>query len=265
MISSLFLVSSQFESAIATATDFSANNYAINNTLSSNVTSINTLGKLPSTQEYDKIKNCNQDTSKIPSSEEYLTYFNCCHVKLHNLPNGTQQVIREFTVVIKENQSIPIADNGLVFEKAWTFNGTIPGPTMRVTEGDKVMINVINDKQNNHTHSLHLHSTHPADMDGVDGPSGQIRPGQNFTYTFIAQPYGIYPYHCHVTPIEEHINNGLYGAFIIDPKTLRPAMKEMVMMMNGYDLDYEKEGSDQVVFLLQTRSRKIICLKVLSM
>ena len=232
LISSLFFVSSQFESAIAAATDL----------LASNDTNNSTLGKIPSTQEYDKIKNCNQDRSKIPSSEEYLTYFNCGHVKLHNLPNGTQQVIREFTVVIKENQSIPIADNGLVFEKAWTFNGTIPGPTMRVTEGDKVMINVINDKQNNHTHSLHLHSTHPADMDGVDGPGGQIRPGQNFTYTFIAQPYGIYPYHCHVTPIEEHINNGLYGAFIIDPKIPRPAMKEIVMMMNGYDLDYEKEG-----------------------
>ena len=83
------------------------------------------------------------------------------------------------------------------------FNGTIPGPTIRVTEGDKVMINIINDKQNNHTHSLHLHSTHPADMDGVDGPGGQILPGQNFTYTFIAQPYGIYPHHCHVTPIED--------------------------------------------------------------
>ena len=53
---------------------------------------------------------------------------------------------------------------------------------MRVTEGDIVMINVINSKENNHTHSLHLHSTHPSNMDGMDGPGGYIKPGQNFTY-----------------------------------------------------------------------------------
>lgn len=197
-----------------------------------------------SAQEYDKIKNCNTDASKRPTSEEYLTYFNCGHVS-YGLPtsNGTQkQVTREFTLVIKENQSIPIANNGLTFDGAWTFNGTVPGPTMRVTEGDLVKITVINDKGNNHTHSLHLHSIHPAEMDGVDGPGGSIMPSQNFTYTFTAQPYGVYPYHCHVSPIEQHINNGLYGVFIIDPKIPRQKMNEMVMMMNGYDLDYEKEG-----------------------
>lgn len=191
--------------------------------------------------EYDKIKNCTTDADKRPTSVEYLTFFNCGHL-VSDDNNNESQTTREFTLILSENRSIPIASNGLIFNPAWTFNGTIPGPTMRVTEGDIVKIKVINPPENNHTHSMHMHSIHPGDMDGVEGPSGFIKPGQNYTYIFEAGPYGVYPYHCHVTPIDQHINNGLYGALIIDPKTPRQNMSEMVMMLNGYDLDYEKEG-----------------------
>jgi FtsP/CotA-like multicopper oxidase with cupredoxin domain len=207
----------------------------------SNFVSESTHNKSLTVSEYDNIKNCTTDTSKRPTSIEYLTFFNCGHV-ISVDKNNESQTTREFTLIISENRSIPIASNGLVFSPAWTFNDTIPGPTMRVTEGDIVKIKVINPPENNHTHSMHMHSIHPGDMDGVDGPGGYIKPGQSFTYIFKAGPYGVYPYHCHVTPIEQHINNGLYGALIIDPKTPRQNMTEMVMMMNGYDLDYEKEG-----------------------
>jgi len=212
------------------------------------VTHNNVSKNLISPEEYDEIKNCSPDIDKEPTSIEYLTFFNCGHIKSSSSSSTAyndsrnNQTVREFTLIIEENQSLPIASNGLTFFDAWTFNGTIPGPTMRVTEGDLVKINVINSKENNHTHSLHLHSTHPANMDGIDGPGGYIKPGQNFTFVFTAQPYGVYPYHCHVSPIDQHINKGLYGAFIIDPKSPRQNMTEMVMMMNGYDLDYEKEG-----------------------
>jgi FtsP/CotA-like multicopper oxidase with cupredoxin domain len=220
-------------SSLSSSTSAFLNNNTINN---------NTNSKPISQEDYDKLKNCNTDTSLRPSSIEYLTYFNCGHVHASSFPDGNQQVTREFTLIAEENQSIPIADNGLKFEDAWTFNGTIPGPTMRVTEGDIVKINLVNSIENNHSHSLHLHSIHPSDMDGIEGQGGTIAPGQNYTYTFVAQPHGVYPYHCHVTPIDQHINKGLYGVFIIDPKVPRPFMNEMVMLMNGYDLDYEKEG-----------------------
>jgi FtsP/CotA-like multicopper oxidase with cupredoxin domain len=143
---------------------------------------------------------------------------------------------------------------------------------MRMTEGDLVRINVINSKDNRFTHSLHMHSIHAAEMDGVATPisngintqghthssvnvnhhsqiptgdvyeSGMILPGKNFTYEFVAQPYGVYPYHCHVNPVADHINRGLYGMMIIDPKEPREQMTEMVMTMNGYDMDYDLEG-----------------------
>jgi manganese oxidase len=219
-----------------------------------------------SVKEYDIQKNCTPDLTKRPTSIEYLTHFNCGRVSQGE--NG--QTIREFTLIIEENQNITISNAGHYFD-AWTFNGTAPGPTMRMTEGDLVRINVINGEYNKHTHSLHMHSIHTAEMDGVATPqssnlqghlhgvvqdnnmntkyagdvyeSGMILPGKSFTYEFVAQPYGVYPYHCHVNPVADHINRGLYGMMIIDPKEPREQITEMVMTMNGYDMDYDLEGA----------------------
>ena len=209
-----------------------------------------------SVENYDMQKNCTTDLDKRPTSREYLIHFNCGRVSQSE--NG--QTIREFTLIIEENQNITISNAGHYFD-AWTFNGTVPGPTMRMTEGDLVRINVINSKDNQHTHSLHMHSIHAAEMDGVTIPvssnshgnnmistdafyeSGMILPGKSFTYEFVAQPYGVYPYHCHVNPVADHINRGLYGMMIIDSREPREQMVEMVMTLNGYDMDYDLEGT----------------------
>jgi FtsP/CotA-like multicopper oxidase with cupredoxin domain len=217
----------------------------------------NSNNAFTSVEDYDMQKNCTADLDKKPTSIEYLTHFNCGRVSQGE--NG--QTIREFTLIIEENQNITISNAGHYFD-AWTFNGTVPGPTMRMTEGDLVRINVINSKDNQHTHSLHMHSIHAAEMDGVATPvsskshgnnmistgdvlyeSGMISPGKSFTYEFVAQPYGVYPYHCHVNPVADHINRGLYGMMIIDSTEPREQMVEMVMTLNGYDMDYDLEGT----------------------
>lgn len=203
-----------------------------------------TVIKHLSPTEYDQLKNCSTDLDKSPTSIEYLTYFNCGRVITEQGINGSHTV-REFTLVVEENKTIPISDLGHT-SNGWTFNGTIPGPTMRMTEGDLVRIEVINSENNTQAHSLHMHSVHSSDMDGVEGPGGTIAPGKSFTYEFVAQPYGVYPYHCHVNPIADHINRGLYGMMIIDPKEARPQMTEFAMMMNAYDLDYDQEGPTMI-------------------
>lgn len=193
-----------------------------------------------SVSAYDKLKNCTTDLNKRPTAIEYLTYFNCGHVST----SSTGQTIRDFTLIIDENQKIPVSDEGHIFD-GWTFNGTIPGPTMRVTQGDHVRIKVINNPENQHPHSLHLHSIHAAVVDGVSMggyEGGAIPPGGSFVYEFIAQPYGLFPYHCHVNPVADHINRGLYGMMIIDPKVPRTQMTEFAMLMNGYDLNFDQEG-----------------------
>ncbi len=189
-----------------------------------------------SVKDYDKMKNCTTELDKRPTSIEYLTYFNCGRVSVDN--DNASTTLREFTLIVEENHKVPISNKGHTLE-AWTFNGTVPGPTMRMTEGDHVKITVINSKESKHSHTLHMHSIHPSTSDGVEQP---IAPGEKFTYDFIAHPYGVYPYHCHVDPIEDHINRGLYGMMIIDPKTPRENMTEFAMLMNGYDLDLDQEG-----------------------
>lgn len=89
---------------------------------------------------------------------------------------------------------------------------------------------------------MHFHGFHPGEMDGVPstGPGGLVEPGSSFTYEFDAEPFGLHLYHCHVFPLARHIAKGLYGAFIVDPKEGRPPVdREMVMVMNGIDVDFD--------------------------
>ena len=111
-------------------------------------------------------ENCAKDMDDRPNPLEYLTYFNCGHVTQYK--NGT--LLRHFSLFITENKAIPISDidtKDPVLFHAWTFNDTIPGPTMRMTEGDHVQITVYNSNSSQHPHSLHMHSIHSGTMDGV--------------------------------------------------------------------------------------------------
>jgi manganese oxidase len=193
-----------------------------------------------SSEGYDKIKNCTTDLSKKPTPVEYLTHFNCGHVS----KDEGGRTVRQFTLIIEENQKIPISYEGHIFE-GWTFNGTIPGPTIRVTEGDVVRIRIINSNDNTRDHSFYTQPINYGESNSFTKsaqPGGTISPGRSFTYEFIAEPYGVYPYYCHVEPMADHINRGLYGMMIIDPKEPRPQMEEMAMLLNGYDLDLDLEG-----------------------
>src|SRR5688572_15349219 len=78
----------------------------------------------------------------------------------------------------------------------------------------------------------------------MDGslPEHQVAPGERFVYEFVAEPFGLHLYHCHAVPLKRHIHKGLYGVFIIDPKEPRPPADELVMVMNGFDTDFDAEN-----------------------
>jgi FtsP/CotA-like multicopper oxidase with cupredoxin domain len=152
--------------------------------------------------------------------------------KESRLPSG--QVLREYEL-IAENREIEVAPG--VFYPAWTYNGQVPGPTIRCTEGDRLRVRFVN--KGSHSHSIHFHGIHPSNMDGAFEP---VHPGRSFVYEFDAEPFGLHLYHCHTVPIKRHIHKGLYGAFIIDPKQGRPPAHEMVMVMNGFDTNFDGEN-----------------------
>ena len=161
----------------------------------------------------------------------FLTKFD--YGKVSKLPDG--RTLREYEIV-SFNKDMEVAP-GVMFP-AWTFNGEIPGPTLRATEGDLIRIQFTNGSD--HPHTLHFHGIHPGNQDGV---FENIEPGKSFTYEFDAEPYGLHMYHCHTMPLAKHIAKGLFAAFIIDPKQGRPSVdKELVMIQHGWDVDFDGEN-----------------------
>ncbi|SDK40255.1 Multicopper oxidase with three cupredoxin domains (includes cell division protein FtsP and spore coat protein CotA) [Nonomuraea maritima] len=154
--------------------------------------------------------------------------------KSSRLPGG--RTLREWTLEAHE-KSIEVAPG--VTYPAWTYNGRIPGPTLRADEGDRLRITLVN--HSSHPHTVHFHGVHAPEVDGVPGIGpGLVQPGGRTVYEFDALPYGLHPYHCHVSPLAPHIAKGLYGALLIDPKQGRPKADEMVMVMNGFDTNFDR-------------------------
>ena len=146
--------------------------------------------------------------------------------------------VREWTL-LAQDKTIEVAP-GVKFD-AWTYNGRVPGPTLRATEGERLRVRLQNASK--HPHTIHFHGIHPSSQDGVPGVGrGDIAPGEELAYEFTAEPFGLHLYHCHSRPLAEHIAKGLYGAFVIDPKQGRPKADELVMVQNGFDTNFDREN-----------------------
>jgi len=148
------------------------------------------------------------------------------------------RTLREWEIVAQDKE-IEVAPG--VKYAAWTYNGRVPGPTLRAREGERLRVHFVN--ASDHRHTMHFHGIHTAANDGVPGVGrGDIGPGESFTYEFDAEPFGLHHYHCHTSPLAEHISKGLYGAFIIDPKQGRPDADELVLVQNGFDTNFDREN-----------------------
>lgn len=138
------------------------------------------------------------------------------------------RTVREFRLTASTST---IQLNTAVSFNIWDLNGRIPGPTLRAKQGERIRVLFLN--QAGHSHSLHFHGVHPAEMDGVKPVSN----GKATIYEFDAEPYGVHLYHCHIEPVTRHIAKGLYGMFIIDPPSPRQRADEIVLIMAGYDVN----------------------------
>lgn len=142
-------------------------------------------------------------------------------IKVPQISPAHAQAVKHVTLVIEEAK-IQVAPDAVWH--AWTYNGTVPGPTIHLTIGDQLEVRVIN--RLNLTHSFHTHllnynfSSDGSQANVIAGLMGpMVTPGKEYTYHFAATKAGIYYYHCHSSdhhPISYHIHQGLYGAIIID-------------------------------------------------
>jgi manganese oxidase len=131
------------------------------------------------------------------------------------------------------------------FVDAWAYNGQVPGPQIRVKEGDRVRFILKNELEEStavHFHGLEL----PVEMDGVPFiTQPPVKPGESFTYEFTVPEgnSGSHMYHSHHNAAKQ-VGLGLLGAFIVEPKNPRPIEQvdvDYVMILNdgahGYTLN----------------------------
>ncbi len=143
------------------------------------------------------------------------------------------------------------------------FNGRVPGPTIRVTEGDWVKVRFKNRTELMHT--IHWHGLDvPYTMDGVPWVTQDpVRPGQTFIYRFQARPAGTRFYHCHFGTLL-HMQSGMHGAFIIekrdDPVRRRfPYTRDYVLILTSWDLDFMR---DELNAMLRRMKERMLLMKL---
>lgn len=122
---------------------------------------------------------------------------------------ASEAPIKEFRIPITHD-TIEIAD-GKTYE-GWTFGGTVPGPTIRVREGDEVRITLVNESPMGH--SIDFHSARIP----MNEAFRTIAPGDSLDFTFTASDPGAYLVHCGTPPVLLHIMQGMYLAIVVDPE-----------------------------------------------
>ena len=123
----------------------------------------------------------------------------------------------------------------------WTFNGKVPGPMIRVRQGDTVEVTLHNDPSSRMAHSIDFHA--------ALGPGGgaalsQTVPGQSKAFTFQATTPGLFVYHCGTPMIAEHMANGMYGLILIEPENGLPHVDHEYYVMQGEIYTSEPKGKE---------------------
>ena len=168
------------------------------------------------------------------------------------IAEAEEQPVKEYTLII-EQTDIQISDTAIWH--AWTYNGTVPAPTLTVNQGDLLRVRVIN----NHdvTHSFHAHmSDYDPKHDGSPvnvitgvGAGSMIPPGGEWTYEYNVNTWGATFFHDHAASeglgIKDHILQGLYGNILIERNPPRPYIDRhipIVMAEMGHDIERMEKG-----------------------
>ncbi|MCC6271998.1 MAG: multicopper oxidase domain-containing protein [Deltaproteobacteria bacterium] len=144
-------------------------------------------------------------------------------------------------VLTVKDVSLEIRD-GEIFE-AWTYNGQVPGPVLRMNLGETKRIKLVN--YSPRPASLHFHgAAYPLIDDGITlYPEGVVNPGCAHVYTVTASSPGVWPFHSHLDTSNELVR-GLYGALIVPDPAEPPADHEFVLFMGQLGTEGEEEGEE---------------------
>jgi nitrite reductase (NO-forming) len=153
--------------------------------------------------------------------------------------NGT--MVNVNLTAVETTQTIVPAGPGVtpVVYNVWTFDGTTPGPVIRVHMGDTIHFTLYNASTMGMQHSIDFHAAMtpwanlPVAGAALDGNYQPVNPGKTRSFDWVAMLPGVFMYHCGVPPVLEHISNGMYGAIIVEPDNL-PKEREFVLVNSEF-------------------------------
>lgn len=152
------------------------------------------------------------DVSKLPVEEAKITY----------APEVPPPITRKKPARVKVNLETKEVKKRLadgVEYTFWTFGGSVPGPMIRIREGDYVDFTLANHPSSKMPHNIDLHAV-TGQGGGAEGSF--TAPGHSSTFSFRALNPGLYIYHCATAPVGMHIANGMYGLILVEPEAGYP-------------------------------------------
>lgn len=135
---------------------------------------------------------------------------------------------------------VPVRIGPNLVVAAWTFEDNVPGPVLRVRQGDTVEFTLTNEGDVPHSMDFHSSQVDP------EVAFRSVPKGESVTFTFQPRYAGAYMYHCGTAPVLLHIGAGMYGAMIVDPIEPLPPAKEFVLVHSEYYISDGPDGPDGI-------------------
>ncbi|HMN69797.1 MAG TPA: multicopper oxidase domain-containing protein, partial [Bdellovibrionales bacterium] len=148
------------------------------------------------------------------------------------------------TIELEVRETVKKLSDGVEYT-FWTFGGTVPGPMLRIREGDYVDFTLANHPDSKLPHNIDLHAV-TGQGGGAEGSF--TAPGHKSTFSFRALNAGLYIYHCATAPVGMHVANGMYGLILVEPEEGMPPVDHEFYIMQGEiytDAPYGQHGSQE--------------------
>jgi nitrite reductase (NO-forming) len=126
--------------------------------------------------------------------------------------------------------------SGVTYQ-AWTFNGSVPGPTIHLRQGQRVNVTFVNHGTMQHSIDFHAAEVPP------NVAYKSVNPGQSLQFSFVASTPGVFMYHCGTPPVLLHIGNGMYGAVVVDPTQGLPAASASYVLVQSEWYTQQAQGN----------------------
>lgn len=192
-----------------------------------------------------KIKGEKEKQNSFSDSETLVDEFFGAYLK-DIAPNGN---IVEFNMIAEESE-VEIFDG--VKTKVWAYNGSVPGPQLRIKLGDTLKINFINKLPQETT--VHFHGVRvPNAMDGVPGVTQDpIKPGEKFVYEFTPKDAGTFWFHPHVRTSEQ-VERGLFGTLVVEDDTPKQYSQDVVWVIDDWKMSEDRQVVDKFNTIMELR------------